>query len=349
MHFKIRNVNDGFKTLVEGIHLGTIQTNCVPSRYGEVIRIEEPVIVSYSHPSECVLLNQERDANCAFHLFESLWMLAGRDDVAPLEYYNPKMKEFSDDGIRFHGAYGFRWRSRFGYDQLKEIMAELKVNPFSRRCVLQMWDAGATPSDLYVATHGGKDVPCNVAAFFEVEDEKFLNMTVLNRSNDLIWGLLGANAVHFVFLQMYVAGCLGLQVGQYHQVTNNLHCYTERWTPEKWLEEYRSPETSTATWYTDDATNMVPLVRDPETFDKEVLVFADKAWGQSQEGADIFTEPFLKTVAWPMYRAFERHKHRDYRAAWLWLDAVAADDWREAGRYWIAKRQKNYEAKNAAK
>jgi hypothetical protein len=45
-------------------------------------------------------------------------------------------------------------------------------------------------------------------------------MTVTNRSNDLCWGMLGANYVHFTILQEYLAarlGVVGRQIPPLHQ------------------------------------------------------------------------------------------------------------------------------------
>jgi hypothetical protein len=57
MHLTCRNVNEAFRVLVESIHEGWIPTEVEASRYGEVIRVPEPVIVTYTHPAERVLFN----------------------------------------------------------------------------------------------------------------------------------------------------------------------------------------------------------------------------------------------------------------------------------------------------
>ncbi|WP_217469305.1 thymidylate synthase, partial [Staphylococcus aureus] len=68
-------------------------------------------------------------------------MLAGRNDVAFVSGYVARMATFSDDGQTFHGAYGYRWRQHFGFDQLNAVVKALKANPDDRRCVVQMWSA----------------------------------------------------------------------------------------------------------------------------------------------------------------------------------------------------------------
>ena len=360
MEFKIRNVNDGFRTLVDGISSGEIPTKRTSSRNGDVLRIQEPITITYNYPQECVLFNQARDANCFFHLFEALWMLAGCNDVASVAYYAASMTNYSDNGETLHGAYGYRWIKAFGYNQLRIIIHELKKNPDSRRCVLQMWDAhGVLNSDLYIATHGGKDVPCNVCAFFEVVDGE-VNMTVVNRSNDIVWGLFGANAVHFSFLLMYVAGNLGLKIGKYHQFTANAHIYTENnsgFKHEEWLAEYQDtliPDAyvQSGPWDVPAGSkplNLVKLVQDPAVFERELPLFVEAFSGDNpnDERHGKWKEPFLDLVASPMLWAFNLHKKRLYETALNAAKNIMANDWRIAATNWLNKRQQSWENKNA--
>ena len=46
--------------------------------------------------------------------------------------------------------------------------------------------------DLYLNQLKSKDVPCNTHAYFAINAEGSLDLTVCNRSNDLVWGCLGA-------------------------------------------------------------------------------------------------------------------------------------------------------------
>jgi hypothetical protein len=169
-------------------------------------------------------------------------------------------------------------------------------------------------------------------------------MTVFNRSNDLIWGSLGANVVHFSFLQEYMACALDCRVGLYHQVSNNLHVYEANWKPEKWMRD------TTADYARDREDQAVQggvlpsplkLVRDREQFDHEVKSFIN-------DFKQPWSESFLLNIAQPMMWAFECHKERNYGGAYLLLDKVRAEDWREAGLNWIRKREKNWKRKSEA-
>lgn len=384
MHLRYRGVNAAFRGLVEGIHTGKIPTHVCASRNGEVGMVEEPVIVTYEKPLERVLFNPARDANPFFHLYEALWMLAGRNDVAPLVYYAKKIKEYSDDGETLNGAYGYRWRNATAYlgndddmrvDQLNVIIDHLKHNPSSRRAVLQMWNV----EDDLLKTDSSKDVCCNTCVYFAVEQgmclhcngksvinqwpepcpkcggkphdqPRRLNMTVCNRSNDLVWGMLGANVVHFSFLQEYLAAHLGLEVGVYNQMTNNLHYYSSNWQPEKWLAEpvhdyygYGIVHKSghKVDWSKDKPIScLYSLVKDPAVFDRELPRFVERFSGKlpAEDLAVDWEEPFFAEVAQPMLIACACHKIKDDHSAFQGIDMIEADDWKRAAYEWLNRR-----------
>lgn len=200
-----------------------------------------------------------------------------------------------------------------------------------------------------------KDVCCNVCAMFSIRSAlrpenpssdikyNYLDMTVINRSNDMIWGALGANVVHFSVLQEYLAAHLGVRVGKYNQITNNLHVYTERWKPQEWLNYYSGPQTHIE--YSHEI-QPYPLIKNPEVFDQEVVEFVNR---HSKDAFGIdYQEPFLNNVAQPMMIAFHYHKRREYPEALNFVYRIAAADWRVAAYNWIMKRKLNWENKNHA-
>lgn len=356
MQFKFLNVNVAFKELVQGIYDEQIPTVKEDSRAGKVIRIPEPVLIEYERPWERVLFNQARDANPFFHLFEALWMLAGRNDVATLKKYNSKIGDIaSDDGKTFNGAYGYRWRHStkldvvvghpcFKGDQLLSIIHHLKESPHSRRAVLQMWNV---EDDLWKVDES-KDVCCNTVVYFSMRSininpqQYALDITVTNRSNDLIWGCLGANYVHFTFLQEYMAAKLGCSVGKYYQFTNNLHVYEDvAASMPSWLEEYKDRTAFSAPVnYTDQHRTLVPLY--DKFFDEDLGVFVDALLAKRGLGQLYWYSPFLFTVAEPMRAAFNAHKERNYSLALDHCKAIMSADWRDVCTRWIEKRRDNY-------
>lgn len=346
MHLTFDGVNDAFKAIVEGIHGGTIKTRRSSSRNGAVIVAEEPVTVTYRYPTRRVLFNAARDANPFALLYEAMWTLAGRNDVDPLAYYTRRMREFSDDGSTWYGAYGHRWRHHkldfvdTEYDQLDRAVELLKENLDSRRVVLTMWNPTL---DLIDQRPEGKDYPCNTHAYLAVRDGK-LDLTVCNRSNDLCWGMLGANYVTFSVLLEYMAARLGAEVGTYHHMSNNLHAYDDPgnpnvapWRPAEWLKEYAEPDDDPRRY--EDLTT-VPLVKDPEAFERELPEFVERAhrFNLFEDEMDVvWSEPFLEGVADPMVRAYRAHKNKGATAL-LHCNQIKADDWRVACRSWLERR-----------
>lgn len=191
-----------------------------------------PFITEYMAPDQCVLFHPLRDANPFFHFFEALWMIAGRRDAAFLAQFAPHIATYAEEDGDIHGAYGHRIFEHHG-NQYEEVLNLFNKDIFTRRAVISMW---TTRYDLAFANEK-RDVPCNTQIYFSVSQNvhgtKALNMTVCNRSNDMIWGAYGANAVHFAFL-MELMRCMiqertghQLQLGSYYQFSNNLHVYVE--------------------------------------------------------------------------------------------------------------------------
>ena len=155
-----------------------------------------------------------RKLNPWLALSESLWLLAGRYDMESLLPYNKGITEFSDDGSTMYGAYGARIAS-----QIPWALERLTKSDTDRRAVLQIWSS----ADLNAIT---KDPPCNTEVMFKVRGEK-LHMTVINRSNDLHWGLHAVNIFQFGILQEYVACRLGVGMGEQTHYSDSLHIYMD--------------------------------------------------------------------------------------------------------------------------
>ncbi|GAB6181760.1 hypothetical protein JCM14036_30790 [Desulfotomaculum defluvii] len=164
----------------------------------------------------CYLLR--RNINPFFALVEFSWIISGSNELLPLEQYIKSYSKFSDDGKTLNGAYGFRLRSFFGFDQINRAIEILRYDQNSRRVVLNMW----SPTDLNIIS---KDLPCNTSVFLKIRDQR-LDMTVVNRSNDLYLGI-PYNVFVFYLLQLYISQKLGCQIGVQRHFTDSLHLYQE--------------------------------------------------------------------------------------------------------------------------
>jgi thymidylate synthase len=320
------------------------------SRNGPVLRFTTPVTSVWEPGFNCVSVDPGRDANPFLHYIESFWMLAGKNDVETVAKLAANMANYSDDGETLHGAYGHRWREWFGIDQINQIITELIANPTSRRCVLQMWDGSV---DLGFAILGKKDVPCNTAIYFDPLGDE-LNMTVSNRSNDLVWGAYGANVVHMSMLHSYVAHMVGKKVGTYYQMSNNLHLYadfpiTQKLVDLKTGEVKVRPTTSTV--------KMTNLFSDVGSTDSEFVGTIRTILSQFlSPGPNDLIETQFKSLnllitfcrAFNLYKAHGPNEAVSYLEHFTWESAPEDDprtSWINAATAWL-KRRPSYKALN---
>jgi thymidylate synthase len=377
-----RNVNDAY-TL--GVNYLRQVGRTEDSRAGPVMVAPGPVTTVYARPTERVLMDSCRDANPLFHLFESLWLLAGRDDARWLDLF---VKDFSvrfaesEDG-HLHGSYGKRWRDHWlqrprpyqvggtlhqddipgALDQLDEVVRVLRADPTSRQAVIAMWDPAA---DLGVDDL--RDRPCNTHVYLRVRlpswgeaqvtwealgakdeersavyDRPILDLTVCCRSNDVIWGAYGANAVQFSVLQEYLAARIGVGVGRMYQVSHNFHAYLDA------LERVGTP-TGDVNPYdrgffhlgnTREYIRSKPMVDDPDWWDEDLRDFM--AWTPEQSPQEYPRNPWLHETAEPLFVAAARWRAGDrvgaleiVQDAEVWPDM--APDWRAATAAWMGRR-----------
>lgn len=335
---KARNVHNAFPVALDWIKAYALPRE---SRAGKVLQFPFPVTTVYENPLERVIFYPERDANPFFHLYESLWMLGGRNDIAPMMKFNKRWIDFSDNGITQHAAYGHRWRKSFGTntkyntDQLEVIADLLNKNPEDRRCVLQMWD---TERDL---AFSGKDVPCNLVATFQRDKIGTLHLVVFCRSNDIIWGCYGANAVHFSILLEYMSILIGCPVGTYTQISVNWHAYQNVFDKMKDLLPYASPyeQLKAVHIFMPKDANLLNVsineaLRLVDTdFETENLTLGMSVWGDTV---------YRMLLAWHIFKSKEAPEK--YTTPIAILDGSI--DWIVAGREWMERRYQSWKLKN---
>ena len=330
---KARNVNGA---LLRGVDLfkSVLNFSTIESRNGKTLECVDPVTTVYLKPTERVCLIEERDANPFFHFIESMWMLAGRDDLKPLTYYVSSMKDFSDDGETLWGAYGKRWRKYFLKDQIDVIVKMLKKDPNDRRAVLQMWDA------IHDLDKQGKDVPCNTNIYFKIRLNK-LNMTVCNRSNDMLWGAYGANVVHMSVLQEYVAHRLGLEVGVYRQISDSFHVYLNNvWDKVKDLsiDSYSIRAIIDPYDKLEKYNPYFKLFIDHTVLDWELDRFFNYH-PADLETSNNWENPCMRDVAVPMAIAYSKYKANQFDEAYEVCEKIVPADWKTACLSWLRTRE----------
>jgi hypothetical protein len=320
------------------------------SRNGPVLVIDEPVTIILSHPWERVNFCPIRDANPFFHLIEGLAMLGNVNDVEILSRFAKRMYDFSDDGKTYNAFYGTRaraWKLHDGnlLDQLHWVIGTLKTDKTSRQAVVQLWD----PVDLQLPT---KDKACNLCMLFYVRENQ-LCMTTFNRSNDaVLGGVSGANIVHLSMFQEYVATCVGLPMGRWCHVSNNLHVYIEDKKTQEVLQGYKNSGEDPYSEKTAIPSYMCCHIGEVTLFMHEIRTFFN-ILKEYKKGycinADHFATPFFRRVVIVLFNAWVLH--RDMHLTKQARDTIPGNyyengqspvlDWHLAAYNWLGRRLDN--------
>lgn len=334
----VRNVNSAWHRGVALLHHEGVPES---SRGGDVLVLPEPVTTVYKRPWERVLFCPSRDGNCFFHLMESMWMLAGESDARWLDQFvHDFSSRFAEKSGFMHGAYGKRWRGNFLHDskgavtrdQLTTISRMLREDPTTRRAVLTMWDPNR---DL---GRSMRDHPCNTQCYFRGRrmdvvgeaDAYTLDMMVTCRSNDIVWGAYGANAVHMSVLHEYMAAMAGMRQGRMWQMSWNYHAYTEVF--DKIVRRGVGP----CRYYEEGVTVHSPLF-DPASVG-EVYDELDN-WMSSPTNYSSASNPQLfDNLLVPMMRVHDTYQRGELGIALSWCQQIRHADWRLAAEEWIDRR-----------
>jgi thymidylate synthase len=194
------------------------------SRNGDTMEMTH-VGVTLVDPRSRYITHPDRKASLPAQIAETMWVLAGRNDIGWLKNYLPRAADFSDDGHTWRAAYGRRlrnWETEDGaVDQLDYVINLLRKDPDTRQAVMTIYDP-------QIDSEPGLDTPCNGPLQFLCRDG-VLSLHVFVRSNDLMWGWSGINAFEWSSLLEIVAGLLGLQTGSLHFSITSLHIYEAHW------------------------------------------------------------------------------------------------------------------------
>jgi hypothetical protein len=301
MHVQYENVNHAIAILPHRI---TNQGQIEHTRNGRVVSYPLPLILTTTQPWERVLLCPRRRANPFLFLLDGLSILSKVALVKPFSDIVPRFRNYSDDGATLRGHYGRRL-----YDQIPEAIEMLHREPNSRRVTMAIWDASM---DLGADS---KDIPCNVHVNLRIVDGA-LDLAVFNRSNDVLWGMLGANIVQFSFLQEYIARSLGIQMGRLHQISTNAHIYLD-FGPGQGVMDFT---------HTVKTAPTMPLDVTYLTNDLDMLFLALAA----DDPLPPTQNRFLAGVVYPMIQA---RQNKDLGM----LDGFPDNDWFQAARMYGVK------------
>lgn len=167
---------------------------------------------------------------------ELLWFLKGDTNIAYLKEHNVKIwDEWADANGDLGPVYGKQWRSWEGadgktYDQIKDVIHQIKTNPDSRRIIVNAWNVADLP-DMALS-------PCHALFQFYVANGK-LSCQLYQRSADVFLGV-PFNIASYALLTMMIAQVCGLEAGEFIHTFGDVHLYNNHMEQAK-LQLSRSP------------------------------------------------------------------------------------------------------------
>lgn len=153
---------------------------------------------------------------------EVAWFLSGDKDLMLLRELGAARlwEAFVEPGTdKVEGAYGHRWSTHFGRDQISLALEALATDRSDRRCYVSTWD----PATDGLGAKGQRSVPCPVGFGVNVIGGQ-LQMAVVIRSSDVFVGL-PYDVMGHSLLADAMATSLGVELGFLHVTLMHAHLY----------------------------------------------------------------------------------------------------------------------------
>lgn len=169
-------------------------------------------------------------------IHELLWFLQGDTNVKYLKENGVSIwDEWADENGNLGPVYGHQWRSWAGadgktYDQIKDVLQQIKTNPDSRRLIVSAWNVADLPKMALM--------PCHSLFQFYVADGK-LSCQLYQRSADVFLGV-PFNIASYALLTMMMAQVCNLGLGDFVHTLGDAHLYSNHFEQAR-LQLSREP------------------------------------------------------------------------------------------------------------
>ena len=176
-------------------------------------------------------------------IHELLWFLQGDTNIGYLKEHNVKIwDEWADENGDLGPVYGKQWRSWEGadgaaFDQVKDVIHQLKTNPDSRRIIISAWNVTDLPKM--------KLMPCHCLFQFYVAQATVpggkakLSCQLYQRSADVFLGV-PFNIASYALLTMMIAQVCDMDLGDFVHTFGDVHLYNNHFEQAE-LQLQRSP------------------------------------------------------------------------------------------------------------
>lgn len=179
---------------------------------------------------------------------ELLWFLKGSTNISWLHENNVHIwDEWADEKGDLGPVYGSQWRGwehgssydsdHKHIDQIKNVVEQIKNNPFSRRLIVSAWNPGEV-DDMALP-------PCHTMFQFNVRPNEsgvatYLDCQLYQRSGDVFLGV-PFNIASYALLTHMIAQVTGLRVGDFVHTIGDAHLYLNHLPQAKELLMRKDP------------------------------------------------------------------------------------------------------------
>ena len=167
-------------------------------------------------------------------IVELLWFLRGETNTRFLKDNGVSIwDEWATEQGELGPVYGAQWRSwpapdGGSLDQISQLVAQIRNNPWSRRLLVSAWNVAALPDESVPPAENAANgrmalAPCHVMFQFYVADGR-LSCQLYQRSADIFLGL-PFNIASYALLTQMVAQVCGLEPGEFVHTLGDAHLY----------------------------------------------------------------------------------------------------------------------------
>lgn len=214
MYIKSKTAQEAFENLYDYIMSnGEDCSNGTKQIFNTHIEIE--------NPKDNIISTVWRKWNLDYANYEWDWYLSGNPNAEKISKRAKIWQSMMDQEGNVNSNYGYQWNRN---NQLSKVIDLLKKDRTTRKASISLYDGKEI--DLY-----SKDTVCTYAINFYINLGK-LNMQVMMRSNDLVYGFCN-DQFCFSKLQILVAEELNLPVGIYTHFVCNMHIYERHFNLKK--------------------------------------------------------------------------------------------------------------------
>ena len=177
--------------------------------------------IEIENPKNNIISTVWRKWNLDYANYEWNWYLSGNPNAEEISKRAKIWQSMMDQEGNVNSNYGYQWNRN---NQLLKVIDLLKKDSTTRKASISLYDGKEI--DSY-----SKDTICTYAINFYINLGK-LNMQVMMRSNDLVYGFCN-DQFCFSKLQILVAKELNLPVGIYTHFVCNMHIYQRHFNLKK--------------------------------------------------------------------------------------------------------------------